>query len=511
MNALLTKYMFLLFFKGASGYYRLTHYLLMDKSSWKLGILQVLLLATATHAWRSGADHYWPLNEIAYGRVYDISYRPYHERWHGNIKGNAEITWSPPQVAFDLYGQDSWVDLGSRYNSCYVDVKYCNQSGITVAFWVSFREANTTQGLIEFGSGDCGLILARTSDNEINATIRSMELGNTWSLQSVNASIRHGMWHHLALTWNATGEFHLFINGTRFNNVSREGISNVSCADTNCACDWSMKVGTMTRYHSPVQPYSSVELARLILWHYALSNETILGLSKDVQGLFFSNKGCSSGWIASLQFCYHIQSSWKQTWHESKKYCDEKLANLVSIGSQEEYDVLEEVLHKKQESTCLHIGLQTKDASSIPSWIDGNLWSFQKLNMTYDQENTTDLCAYRDVDGLWYLTSCSKKCGFICKKYRGGMFRNAEFHCRVRRHNRQLIGHRLAIRWVKNELACAIDCLIYGSGCQSYNYKHNHDLASNGQNICELNSSNQHKHPASLLSSIGFQYCERVS
>lgn len=100
-----------------------------------------------------------------------------------------------------------------------MDVKYCNQSGITVAFWVSFREANTTQGLIEFGSGDCGLILARTSDNEMNATIRSMELGITWSLQSVNASIRHGMWHHLALTWNATGEFHLFINGTRYKNI----------------------------------------------------------------------------------------------------------------------------------------------------------------------------------------------------------------------------------------------------------------------------------------------------
>lgn len=139
--------------------------------------------------------------------------------------GNAEITWSPPQVALDLYGQDSWVDMGSRYNSCYVEVKYCNQSGITVAFWVSFLEADTTQGLIEFGSGDCGLILARTSDNEINATIKSIELGNTWSLQSVNASIRQGMWHHLALTWNATGEFHLFINGTRYKNI----FLNITC------------------------------------------------------------------------------------------------------------------------------------------------------------------------------------------------------------------------------------------------------------------------------------------
>lgn len=136
-------------------------------------------------------------------------------------------------------------------------------------------------------------------------------------------------------------------------------------------------------------------------------------------GLFFSNRGCSSDWIASLQFCYHIQPSWKQTWHESKKTCDKNLAHLVSIGSQEEYDFLEEVLHKKQVSTCLHIGLQTKDTNSLPFWIDGNYWNFSKLNMTYEQENATNVCAHRDVDGLWYLTNCIKKCGFICKKYRG--------------------------------------------------------------------------------------------
>lgn len=97
-----------------------------------------------------------------------------------------------------------------------MDVKYCNNTGISITFWVAFREAGTTQGLIEFGSGDCGLMLVRTSDHEINATIRSMELGNTWSVQSLNASISDGMWHHLAITWNATGDIHLFINGTRY-------------------------------------------------------------------------------------------------------------------------------------------------------------------------------------------------------------------------------------------------------------------------------------------------------
>ena len=93
----------------------------------------------------------------------------------------------------------------------------------------------------------------------------------------------------------------------------------------------------------------------------------------------------------------------------------------------------------------------------------------------------------------------------------GNVFRNAEFRCRVRRHDHRLVHHRVSIRLVQNELACAIDCLIYGWGCKSYNYKHNYDSASNGESLCELNSSSQGQHPCSLIRKRGFQYCERVS
>lgn len=45
-------------------------------------------MVTGTHAWCSEADHYWPLDEIGHGRVYDLTCRPYRERWHGTVKGN---------------------------------------------------------------------------------------------------------------------------------------------------------------------------------------------------------------------------------------------------------------------------------------------------------------------------------------------------------------------------------------------------------------------------------------
>ena len=159
--------------------------------------------------------------------------------------------------------------------------------------------------------------------------------------------------------------------------------------------------------------------------HYECSREVL----NFLLGLFFSNRGCYSNWIASLQFCYYVAAhNWKRTWHEANKLCVESFrGNLASIGSQEEYDFLEGALEKKQVSTCLYIGLKTSDASLIPSWEDGNFWNFSKLSTGYDQENRTNMCVYRGLDGWWYLANCSDKCGFICKKYRGDVENNHSY------------------------------------------------------------------------------------
>ncbi|XP_068743499.1 uncharacterized protein [Montipora capricornis] len=469
------------------------------KSPVKFLVVEVLLVIPLAHALYSGADHYWPLDEISYSRVFN--WRQWS--WMGTVKGDAEITWSPPRLTLDLYGDDSWVDLGSRFRSCYVDVKFCNETGLTIAFWVAFREAKAKQGLIEFGNGACGVSLIRTHDGEMNATIRSFELNKTWSVSTVNASVGKDEWHHVTLTWNFTGETHLYINGTRLDDAQTEIISNATCPDANCTCDWAMKVGTMTQPNSGIQSYSSLKLSSLVLWHYALSREHIIHISNDVRGMSFSYKGCSSYWIANLQFCYYIQPLWKKTWYEAKQLCDSYLGNLVSVGSKEEYDFLEHEFGNKEVSSCLHIGLRGHTGSSRLSWLDGNVGSFSMLNLSYNKINEMESCVYRDMDGLWYVGNCSEKCGFVCKKYRGGMFGNAEFHCRVRRHDYQLVNHRFSIHWVQNELNCAVVCLIYGSLCKSYNY-------NEAQNICELSESNLQTHLGNLRLSIGYQYCERV-
>lgn len=141
-------------------------------------------------------------------------------------------------------------------------------------------------------------------------------------------------------------------------------------------------------------------------------------------GLFLSNRGCYGGWIANLQFCYYIPPNFEKTWYEAKESCVKKYrGNLVSIGNLEEDNFLEDVLLQTGNvPSCMYIGLQTGRVGLTPSWVDGNFWNFSKLSTRYDLENSTDLCAYRGSDGLWHLSNCSKKCRFICKRYRGGSY-----------------------------------------------------------------------------------------
>lgn len=148
--------------------------------------------------------------------------RPFPEKWLIRVilfSGKVEMKWSSPQLGLDLYDKDAWIDLGWRENSCYADVKYCNQTGFTISFWVAFCEANSHQRLFEFGSGDCGLNLILTNESEIAATIKSMELRKIWTIVSGKVTIGVREWHHVTLTWNNSGDVYLFLNGTRYCSV----------------------------------------------------------------------------------------------------------------------------------------------------------------------------------------------------------------------------------------------------------------------------------------------------
>ena len=61
-------------------------------------------------------------------------------------------------------------------------------------------------------------------------------------------------------------------------------MSNATCGNTYCKCDWSMKVGTHLFHNGSSESYSSMKLAKIALWSEVVSNETIQEASNDMRG-----------------------------------------------------------------------------------------------------------------------------------------------------------------------------------------------------------------------------------
>lgn len=89
-----------------------------------------------------------------------------------------------------------------------------------------------------------------------------------------------------------------------------------------------------------------------------------------------------------------------------------------------------------------------------------------------------------------------------------GVFRNAGFQCHARELHKGISGHRVSIVKVHSQVECAMECLIYGNGCLSYNYQRYDKWYSEelNEHLCELNGSRDHEY---LVDMNGYQYCER--
>ena len=132
------------------------------------------------------------------------------------LQGNVEVSRSIVDVGINLDGTTGWLDFGARYNTCYVDVTFC-QNGMSVALWVRLQELRlrSTNAILMFGGGESGLNLAYTDDGKIELNLTSSLLGQAWRLVTSSDTIRPGIWYHVLFTWNVSNGIDMFINGSR--------------------------------------------------------------------------------------------------------------------------------------------------------------------------------------------------------------------------------------------------------------------------------------------------------
>ena len=137
-----------------------------------------------------------------------------------NFPGNVEVILSVRGVGASLDGATGWIDFGTRYNSCYVDVNFC-QKGMSVALWVKAIElgVHNASVILLFGRGDSGLKMAYTKYGRIELSITSGLLGKEWQLTTLNNTVKPNIWYHVLFTWSIDNGTSMFINGRRCCNV----------------------------------------------------------------------------------------------------------------------------------------------------------------------------------------------------------------------------------------------------------------------------------------------------
>uniref|UniRef100_A0A3Q3WZL2 Uncharacterized protein n=1 Tax=Mola mola TaxID=94237 RepID=A0A3Q3WZL2_MOLML len=122
---------------------------------------------------------------------------------------------------------------------------------------------------------------------------------------------------------------------------------------------------------------------------------------------------CTSGWWPHNGFCYRVLAE-PRSWEESTRFCGSQGANLTSLHSFSEVEMLLVLL-----SMDVWIGLQKQASLPIVEWSDGSPVTLTLWHQYHPPQNLTDasLCAKADKkEGNWLLVSCDEQLPAVCRR-----------------------------------------------------------------------------------------------
>uniref|UniRef100_A0A7N8Y3Z2 Phospholipase A2 receptor 1 n=1 Tax=Mastacembelus armatus TaxID=205130 RepID=A0A7N8Y3Z2_9TELE len=132
--------------------------------------------------------------------------------------------------------------------------------------------------------------------------------------------------------------------------------------------------------------------------------------------------GCPSTWVKFGHGCYNLEPVvQKLTFEESREHCRQKvnISDVLTIKSETENRfILEQLLSSGFLHQTVWLGMHFNIDTDSLSWVDGSpidytSWANRAPN---SKLLTTDTCVTtRAVDGVWHLSRCTERLGFICK------------------------------------------------------------------------------------------------
>ncbi|KAM7424371.1 hypothetical protein PAMA_000626 [Pampus argenteus] len=130
---------------------------------------------------------------------------------------------------------------------------------------------------------------------------------------------------------------------------------------------------------------------------------------------------CANDWLPHNGLCYRVLSEAEAgSWEESFQACGSQGANLTSLHSLSELEMLLSLLANfSGKSSDVWIGLRKQASSPTVEWSDGSPVTLTLWHQYQPPHNLTDarLCAKADrKDGTWLLVSCDQRLPAVCRR-----------------------------------------------------------------------------------------------
>ncbi|XP_075903763.1 secretory phospholipase A2 receptor isoform X2 [Nelusetta ayraudi] len=130
---------------------------------------------------------------------------------------------------------------------------------------------------------------------------------------------------------------------------------------------------------------------------------------------------CAHGWWPHNGFCYRLLPKAEAgSWEESSQACTSEGANLTSLHSLSEVEMLLKVMaNYSRQDTEAWIGLWKPAAAPTVQWSDGSPVTLTLWHQYQPPRNLTDaaLCAKAESrEGNWLLVPCGEPLAAVCRK-----------------------------------------------------------------------------------------------